>query len=93
MNSLEALELIKNRHFDLIFLDLVMPELDGAELFRQIRLENSGVPVVIITGYPDSEIMNRAMEYGPITALKKPFTGEEIVSTIHNFSKRIAASE
>ncbi len=86
LSSLEALELIKNRHFALIFLDLLMPELDGAELFRQIRLVNSGVPVVIITGYPDSEIMNRAMEHGPITVLRKPFTGDDILSTVHSFT-------
>ncbi len=86
LSSLEALELIKNRQFDLIFLDLLMPELDGAELFRQIRLENSGVPVVIITGYPDSEIMNRAMEYGPITVLKKPFAGDSILNMLNSFT-------
>jgi CheY-like chemotaxis protein len=86
LSSLEALELIRNRQFNLIFLDLLMPELDGAELFRQIRLVNSGVPVVIITGYPDSEIMNRAIEYGPITVLKKPFTGDEILNIVHSFT-------
>ncbi len=93
LSSLEALELIKNRHFDLIFLDLLIPELDGAELFRQIRLENSGVPVVIITGYPDSEIMNRAMEYGPITVLKKPFTGDGILNMLNSFTRGMATKK
>ncbi len=84
LSSIEALELFKTKYFNLIFLDLMMPELDGAELFRQIRLVSSSVPVIIITGYPNSEIMNRAMEYGPITVLRKPFTGDDILNIVNS---------
>ncbi len=84
LSSLEALELFKTRHFDLIFLDLLMPELDGAELFRQIRQMDGKTPVVIITGYPDSDTMSRAMKYGPITVLKKPFYSEQIHDVIQS---------
>ena len=90
LSSLEALELIGNRYFDLIFLDLFMPELDGAELFRQIRQMYKKIPIVIITGYPDSDMMRSAMEHGPFTLLKKPFTSEEIVSTIRSFVEGVA---
>ncbi len=93
LSSLEALELVGSRHFDFIFLDLLMPELDGAELFRRIRQMDKHIPVAIITGYPDSEIMNRAMEYGPITVLKKPFDSEQIHDVIHSLSKGIPARE
>ncbi len=86
MSSLEALELLGKTHFDLIFLDLVMPELDGAELFRQIRQMDKKTPVAIITGYPDSDVMSRAMECGPFTVLKKPFTGEDILNTVSSFT-------
>ena len=85
LSSLEALELLNNRHFNLVFVDLMMPELDGAELFRRIRNIDKKIPVAIITGYPDSDMMRRAMEYGPFTVLKKPFTDEDILSTIHSF--------
>ncbi len=90
LSSLEALELMGKKHFDLIFLDLLMPELDGAELFRQIRQMDGDVPVVIITGYPDSEIMNRAMEHGPFTVIKKPFTGDDVLNIIHSFTRGMA---
>ena len=85
LSSLEALELIGNRHFDLIFLDLVMPDLDGVEVLKRIREAGKNIPVVIITGYSDSDLMNKALGYGPFTVMKKPFTGEEIVSTVHSF--------
>ena len=87
LSSLEALELVGNRHFDLIFLDLVMPELDGAELFHRIRQKNKHTPVIIITGYPDSDLMSRAMGHGPFTVMKKPFTDDDILNTVHSFFK------
>ena len=91
LSSLEALELIDNRHFDLIFLDLVMPELDGAELFRRIRQMDKHIPVAMITGYPDSDLMRRAMEHGPFTVIKKPFVINDILNAVRNFTKGITA--
>ena len=90
LSSLEALELVSNKHFDIIFLDLLIPELDGAELFRRIRQMYRELPVAIITGYPDSDLMRKAMEHGPFMILKKPFTGKEIVSTVRSFVEGIA---
>lgn len=89
LSSLKALELLKKHPFDLIFLDLKMPELDGAELFRRIRQINNRVPVVIITGYPDSELMARAMEYGPFLVLKKPFDSSDIVNAVSSFLQQL----
>ena len=79
LNSLNALEIIKQKQFDFIFLDLVMPELDGADLFKHIREINKDVPVIIVTGYPESEVMARAMKYGPFLVLKKPFIINDIL--------------
>ncbi len=89
LSSLEALELVGNRHFDLIFLDLFMPELNGAELFRRIRQMDNHIPVTIITGYPDSDLIGRAMEYGPFTIMKKPFNSDDILNTVRTFVKGV----
>jgi len=85
LSSLEALEIIRSKHFDLIFLDLLIPELNGAELFRRIRQMDKNMRVAIITGYPDSDLMRRAMEYGPFTVMKKPFNSEDILNTVNSF--------
>jgi len=68
----EALSLLETTRVDLILLDLQMPELDGAETFRQIRARGIEVPVVIVTAFPESEIMNRALGIGPFTVISKP---------------------
>jgi len=81
----EGLELVKQQDFDLVFLDLKMPGMDGAELFRQTRTIKPQLPVIIITGYPDSEMMAQALAQGPFGVMKKPFGGSEIASSVDIF--------
>lgn len=78
----EALELFATSRFDLIFLDLVMPGLDGCEVFQRIREIDEHVPICIITGYPDSDLMTKVMEQGPFSILKKPLRIDDIYKTI-----------
>ena len=87
-SSLEALELVTKQRFDLIFLDLAMPELDGSELFHRIRKIDKQVPIAIITGYPDSELLKKAKEYGPFMIMIKPFNTDEILQAVHTFSQQ-----
>jgi excisionase family DNA binding protein len=87
-SSLEALELVSKQHFDLIFLDLVMPEIDGSELFQRIRKIDKQVPVAIITGYPDSELLIKAKKQGPFIIMIKPFGDDEILQAVYTFSRQ-----
>ena len=77
-SGIEALRAIEDGGIDLVFLDLVLPDINGVEVLKGIKKTKSDLPVVIVTGYPDSEIMNQALELGPISALKKPFQRDQI---------------
>ncbi|MGH7848698.1 MAG: response regulator [Thermodesulfobacteriota bacterium] len=77
-SGIEASRAIEDSNIDLVFLDLVLPDMNGVEVLKEIKKAKSGLPVVIITGYPDSEIMNQALELGPISVLKKPFSRDQI---------------
>lgn len=77
-SGVEAIRMIEDSSFDLVFLDLVLPDINGLEVLREIKKSKRDLPVVLITGYPDSEIMNQALELGPISALKKPFNRQQI---------------
>ena len=81
----EALELVRSWNFDLIFADLKMPGMNGAETFRQIRRIDRSVPVVIITGYPASDLMGQALEHGPVGVMKKPINGLDIERSVDSF--------
>jgi excisionase family DNA binding protein len=83
--GLKGLELIKQRDFAMVFLDLKMPGMDGAELFRQIKTIRPQLPVIIITGYPDSDIMARALAQAPFGLMNKPFNESDIITAANTF--------
>jgi len=87
--SIEALELVlvAKQHFDLIFLELFMPRFEGAEVFHRIREVGKQVPIVIMTGSPNSDLLRRARELGPFAIVIKPFKWEEITNIIGNLSR------
>ena len=73
-----ALERLNERRFDLIFLDLVMPRMDGPHTFREIRKVDPEANVMIVTAYPNSALMYEALQVGPFGMMKKPFTLDEL---------------
>ena len=76
---------MKGQDYDLVFLDLKMPGMDGAELFRQIRVAKAELPVTIITGYPDSDLMMSALTHGPLGIMNKPFNPSDIMTAVKNY--------
>lgn len=85
--SFEGLELVKEEDIDLVFLDLKLPGMNGAELFQHIKAIKPNLPVTIITGYPESEIMARALAQGPFGVMNKPFNEDGIITAVNNFLK------
>ena len=78
----QALEIIRKEKIDLILLDLLMPEMNGAETLKEIRKTDEKVPVIIVTGYPDSNLMAEAMTVSPILVVLKPFEKKQLLAAI-----------
>jgi excisionase family DNA binding protein len=72
VNGLEGLACLAGQRIDLILLDLKMPEMNGPAFLRRIREDGRTCPVIVITGYPDGDLMVEAMETGAFTLLAKP---------------------
>lgn len=85
MDAREAIELFTKSDFALVFLDLLLPDMDGARLFKKLRAIKPGIPVIIITGHPDSDIMSRALMEGPFGVMRKPFSKDDIITALSNF--------
>ena len=77
-----AVELAKQQKFDVVFLDMKMPGMDGLDTLRALKKIHPDVCVVIITGYAEDERLSAALQEGAITCLKKPFHIEEIKNII-----------
>ena len=74
----EGIENLRERKFDLIFLDLMMPKMNGIEAFGQILELDANANVVIITGDPYSPLLKQTVAKGPFQVLHKPFTMEQL---------------
>lgn len=72
-NGREAVALLADRSFDVIVTDIAMPDMNGIQLLCAARERDLDVPVVLMTGAPTVETSIRAIEYGALRYLVKPF--------------------
>ena len=87
----EGLELVKQQDFALVFLDLKVPGMDGAELFRQMKTIKPHLAATIITDYPNSDMMTRALAQGSFGVMKKPFRESGIIAAVNIFCRLATA--
>jgi DNA-binding NtrC family response regulator len=80
----EALKAMQQRTFDVVFLDLRMPDLDGITVLKEIRRGWPDCEVIIITGYPTIQTAKEAVRLGAYHYLVKPVTPEDIVKAAQN---------
>jgi excisionase family DNA binding protein len=81
----EGIQMMHDKPADLVFLDLSMPEMNGPTVLGKIRETWKEIPVVIVTAYPESDLMEQALQHSPIMLLAKPF----VISQLENCIKTI----
>ena len=81
----EGIQYAKQRDFHLVFLDLKLPDMDGAQVFREIKNVRPTLLVTIITGYPGSEMMEKSLREGPLGVMNKPFSDSDIIAAVNSF--------
>jgi len=77
-----GLKMAETKDYDAILLDLRMEGMDGLEFLERLRGKKPDVPVIIITGYPSPESLERSMRMGVSDYIPKPFTPEEISKSV-----------
>jgi CheY-like chemotaxis protein len=78
----EALTLIRSNHYDFVFMDLKMPEMDGVEATKAVKHLRPDIDVIIITGYASVETAVETMKYGAMDYVQKPFTEDELLDFV-----------
>lgn len=82
-NGKDALDSLTNERFDLIILDLILPEIDGLKVLEKMRLDNNHTPVIIISGKTSPLDRVEGLKRGANDYLIKPFDLEELVLRIN----------
>src|ERR1051326_3969503 len=83
-NPVKALEMIKNEKFDLIFSDVVMPQMNGLTLLEQIKEAGVATPVVMMSGQAHIEMAVKATKLGALDFLEKPLFTDKLLLTVQN---------
>jgi len=68
----DAIRSLRKQKFDLLFLDVQLPDATGDLVYRTAKQIDPDLKVIVITGCPDSEILDRMLQIGPMTILRKP---------------------
>ena len=87
-NGRDAFKLFNGQHFDLLILDVMLPEVDGFQLCEQIRLENLDVPIMFLTAKDTSLDRVLGLKKGADDYLTKPFNLEELLLRVRNLIRR-----
>ncbi len=81
-NGLDAINLIKNNHYDLILMDVHMPKIDGLEATRQIRKFNKNIPIIALTAVDFETNQQAIIESGMNDIVSKPFNNNNLYERI-----------
>lgn len=83
-----ALKLFKSERFNLVVLDVMLPEMDGFTVCESIRLENDSVPILFLTAKSSGSDRVAGLKLGADDYLTKPFNLEELLLRVQNLLKR-----
>jgi DNA-binding NtrC family response regulator len=85
----EAIEKVKQQTFDLAFLDIKMPGINGVETFKEIKKINPNIIVFMMTAYSQKELIDEAKKEGAYACFSKPLELEKIEDILHNLEEDI----
>lgn len=90
----QGLALFEAGHFDLLFLDIFMPGMDGLETMRRIRMLQPAMPIIVISGrsitpdaYAEPDFLKMATRLGAVASLQKPFRPDALLAAVNGCLK------
>jgi DNA-binding response OmpR family regulator len=86
--GIDARSLIAQRTWDIILLDIMLPDIDGIELLQYTRYKKINTPILVVSALGDPEDKVKALDYGADDYLSKPFHFKELVARIHALARR-----
>ncbi len=83
----EALNLLKANDYDAVALDVGLPDMDGTQVVRMMKVESIATPVMLLSGLPDINLHFVAADLGVDKFLTKPFSARELIGHLESIAK------
>ena len=95
LDGKEALERLKEKKYDIIILDLMLPSVDGLELCQKVRQEgkNKETPIIVLTALGDEDTKVKGFAAGADDYVTKPFSVKELLARIEAVLRRVGYSK
>jgi len=87
MDGTEAIEMVKSKHYDIIFLDVKLPGIDGVETFERVKEIDPEATVIMMTRYTEEDLVRKAVSEGAYTCIYKPFNMEKLLELVEGISR------
>jgi len=87
----QALAAIKITDFDLLLIDVKMPERDGMYLMQEIKKNWAEIPTIVMSGYPTSETIAEVYRLGATLFIPKPFRPDELMKSVRQVLKNVTS--
>ena len=78
----EALKMLEGKKFDILLVDVIMPEYDGIYLIGNVKENLPHMPILVMSGYPTPETISSGMRMGATHFIAKPFTPDELIAAV-----------
>jgi len=88
----DGLDAIRKTEYHLVLLDMKLPDSDGMEILKTVRVEKPEMYIIVMTGYATIRNAVSAMRLGAFDYLPKPFTDEELIASVERAMKNGAGS-
>ena len=83
----EAIQMVKDRHYDIIFLEVRLPNMSGVETFERVKKINPKATVIMMTGYTEDDLVKRAISQSAYTCIYKPFDMAKVIGLVEAIAK------
>ena len=93
MDGQEAWEMLKQKHYDLLLLDIMMPKMNGWQLLKTIRESNNPIPVIITSAKTDREDILKSYALGCDDYVTKPYSMDILICKITAVLRRVQAGQ
>ncbi len=87
-NGTDALSMAENEQFDIVLLDLMLPEMSGEEVLKQLRMDRNETPVIVLTAKDTEFDKVFGLEMGADDYVPKPFSPREVIARINAVLRR-----